>query len=120
MWLGKCYDCFFALAEIAHVLLASRMLLTFFFPFYSFQRMSSRTGQSPCNRLVTCIEANEMGYCVVNTCSRCNYYLQNRNLNNKALILPRSQLSKLWQCTSLHKVGDLYHSQCTQMPYQPI
>jgi hypothetical protein len=61
-----------------------------------------------------------MGYCFVNTCSRCDYYLQNRNLNNKALTLPWLQLSKLWQCTSLHKVGDLYHSQCTQTPYQPI
>jgi hypothetical protein len=82
--------------------------------------MSSRTGRSSANRLVTCLEASEMGYDFVKTCGRCDYYLQNRSLNNKSLTLPRSQLSKLWQCTSYHKVGDLFYSQCSQTPYQPI
>jgi hypothetical protein len=70
--------------------------------------------------MVSCLEASEMGYDFVKICSRCDYYLQNRSLNNKALTLPQSQLSKLWQCTSLHKVGDLFHSQYHMTPYQPV
>jgi hypothetical protein len=38
----------------------------------------------------------------------------------KALTLPRDQLSKLWQCSTPHNNGDLFHSQCRGTPYQPI
>jgi len=50
----------------------------------------------------------------VKTCSKCDYYLQNKALNAKA-----AALSKFWQCTSLHKVSDLQGCQYTQTPYQP-
>jgi hypothetical protein len=70
--------------------------------------------------VVTCLEAQGMGYDFVTTCSRCDYYLQNKALNMKALTLPRSELSKMWQCTKMHKVGDLYHSSCAGTSYRPV
>jgi hypothetical protein len=78
-----------------------------------------RTGRSGDNRLLTCIEAQEAGYSFVGYCSKCDYYLQNKALNMKARTLPRSELSKMWQCTSLHKFADVYHSYCTNTPYKP-
>ncbi len=37
----------------------------------------------------------------------------------KARTLPRSELSKMRQCTSVHKFADVYHSYCTNTPYKP-
>jgi hypothetical protein len=45
--------------------------------------------------------------------------LQNKALNAKASSLPRAALSKFWQCTSLHKVSNLWSYQYTETPYQP-
>lgn len=59
-----------------------------------------------------------MGYDFVNTCSRCDYYVQNRALSPKALTVPRSELSKLWQCTTLHNSGELYHVRCRGSSYR--
>jgi hypothetical protein len=67
--------------------------------------------QSGASRVVSCIEANEMGFDFVNTCSRCDYYMQNHALNAKALKLPSLVLSSMWQCTGNHILGDLYHHQ---------
>jgi hypothetical protein len=72
------------------------------------------------NRTVTCLEAAELGFAFVKTCSKCDYYLQNRALNMKALSMPRSELSKMWQCTSLHRVGDLNSSEAFKTPYQEV
>jgi len=74
---------------------------------------------SEVNRMVTCLEATEMGYSFIQTCSKCDYYLQNRALNAKALKLPRSELSAMWQCTAKHKVGDLNCHDGNNTPYQP-
>lgn len=82
--------------------------------------MVARGGRSSANRTITCLEARENGYDFVKTCSHCDYYLQNKALNQKALKLPRSQLSKIWQCTSLHKLGELYHSSCMGSKYRPL
>lgn len=79
-----------------------------------------RTGRSGDNRLLTCLEAQEAGYSFVRNCSKCDYYLQNKALNMKAQTLPRSQLSKMWQCTDVHKFSNLYHSHCTNTPYKAI
>ena len=81
--------------------------------------MALRGCRSSANQMVTCLEARDSGYDFVTTCSRCDYYLQNKALNQKALHLPRSQLSKMWQCTSLHRLGDLYHSSCMGTDYRP-
>jgi hypothetical protein len=61
-----------------------------------------------------------MGYTFIKTCSKCDYYNQNRALNMKALTLPRSELSLMWQCTDSHKIGDLYHHNTLSTPYKPI
>jgi len=79
-----------------------------------------RTGRSGDNRLLTCLEAQEAGYSFVRNCSKCDYYLQNKALNMKAQTLPRSQLSKMWQCTDVHKFSNLYHSHCTNTPYKAV
>ncbi len=78
-----------------------------------------RIGRSGDSRLVTCLEATEMGFAFVTTCSKCDYYLQNRALNLKAQKCQRSELSKMWQCTAVHKVGDLFSSQSQETPYRP-
>jgi hypothetical protein len=44
-----------------------------------------RALRSGANRVVTCLEAQDMGFEFVKTCSRCDYYVQNRLLNAKAL-----------------------------------
>jgi hypothetical protein len=80
--------------------------------------MSTRTNQSVSNAVVSCLEALEMGYDFVKTCSRCDYYAQNKALNMKALTLPWKELSKLWQCTSKHNVGELFHAKCGGTPHQ--
>jgi hypothetical protein len=86
----------------------------------SMSRANARTGRSAASRMVTCLEAIEQGYTFVTMCSKCDYYLQNKNLNMKAMSRPRSELSKMWQCSSLHKLGDLFHSHCNSTPYQPV
>jgi hypothetical protein len=58
-----------------------------------------------------------MGFSFVSTCSKCDYYLQSWALNMKAQTLPRYELSKMWQCTTLHTVGDLHTSQSEATPY---
>ncbi len=60
-----------------------------------------------------------MGFYFFSTCSKCDYYLQNQAWNMKAQTRPRSELSKMWQCTARHKVGDLYSSQSANTPYRP-
>jgi len=82
--------------------------------------MALRGGRSSSNRVVTCLEAQDMGYDFVTRCSWCDYYLQNKALNIRALTLPHSELSKMWQCTKMHKVRDLYHSSCTGTSYRPM
>jgi hypothetical protein len=77
----------------------------------------NRPTRSALSRSVTCIEAQEEGYSFVNTCSKCDYYLSNRFLNNKAMSRPCSELSKMWQCTRPHKLGDLYLSAMHNTPY---
>ena len=79
-----------------------------------------RVGRSGDNRMFTCIEASKLGFAFIDRCSKCDYYLQNHALNMKALSLPRSQLSKMWQCTSLHRVGDLNSSVAFNTPYQEV
>jgi hypothetical protein len=74
---------------------------------------------SEVNRMVTCLEATEMGYSFIQTYSKCDYYLQNRALSAKALKLPRSELSAMWQCTAKHKVGDLNCHAGNNTPYRP-
>jgi len=77
---------------------------------------------SEVNRVVTCLEATEMGFSFIQTCSKCDYYLQNRALNAKALKLPRSELSAMWQCTGCtgkHKLGDLSCHDGTNTSYRP-
>jgi hypothetical protein len=71
------------------------------------------------NRIVTCIEALEMGYTFIKTCSKCDFYNQNRALNMKALTRPHSELSLMWQCTDSHRLGDLYHHDSLKTPYRP-
>ena len=78
---------------------------------------SNRPTRSALSRALTCIEARDEGYSFVNTCSHCDYYSANRCLNNKAMSRPRSELSKMWQCTMPHKLGDLYHSATHNTPY---
>jgi hypothetical protein len=77
-----------------------------------------RALRSGASRVVTCIEANEMGFDFVNTCSRCDYYMQNRAFNAKALKLPRLELSSMGQCTGNHILGDLCHHQSQKTPYR--
>jgi FtsZ-binding cell division protein ZapB len=79
---------------------------------------ASRRNRSDANRTVTCLEALELGYDFVKTCARCDFYTQNKALNGKALTLPRNQLSKAWQCSAVHNVGELFHSQCQGLPYR--
>ena len=74
--------------------------------------------QSGASRVVSCIEANEMGFDFLNTCSRCDYYMQNHALNAKALKLPSLVLSSMWQCTGNHILGDLCHHQSQKTPYR--
>ncbi len=59
-----------------------------------------------------------MGFTFISTCSKCDYYLQNKALNAKAMTLPRRELSKLWQCSSNHTVGDLNSRQFMNTPFQ--
>ncbi len=79
----------------------------------------SRVGRSEDSRLVTCLEAAELALVPVKTCSKCDYYLANKALNAKASSLPQAQLSKFWQCASLHKVSELRNCVYTDTPYQP-
>jgi hypothetical protein len=60
-----------------------------------------------------------MGFYFVKFCSRCDYYVQNRALNMKAMKLPRSELSAMWQCSALHKLGDLNCHDSHNTPYRP-
>jgi hypothetical protein len=60
-----------------------------------------------------------MGFDFVKTCSRCDYYLQNRALNMKALKLPRSELSSMWQCTGRHQLSELITHSGQKTPYRP-
>jgi len=46
--------------------------------------------------MVTCLEATELGFLFVSTCSTCDNYLENWALNMKAQTCPRSELSKMW------------------------
>jgi hypothetical protein len=75
-----------------------------------------RIGRGGDSRMFTCLKATELVFCFVSTCSKCDYYLQNQAWNMKAQTRPRSELSKMWQCTVLHKVGDLYSSQSANTP----
>jgi len=78
-----------------------------------------RIGRGGDSRMFTCLKATELVFLFVSTCSKCDYYLQNQALNMKAQTRPRSELSKMWQCTARHKVGDLYSSQSANTPYRP-
>jgi hypothetical protein len=78
-----------------------------------------RALRSVASRIVTCLEAHEMGFEFVNTCSRCDYYLQNHALNMKALKLPRSELSSMWQCTGRHQLSELITHSGQKTPYRP-
>jgi hypothetical protein len=72
------------------------------------------------DRVGTNLEALDMGYSYIKSCSKCDYYMQNKALHMKARILPRSHLSQMWQCTSDHKLGDVYHHGSLQTPYRPV
>jgi hypothetical protein len=61
-----------------------------------------------------------MGYSFISTCSKCNFYMQNKALNMKARVLPCLQLSQMWKCTADHKLGDVYHHDSRQTPYRPV
>jgi hypothetical protein len=37
--------------------------------------------QSSDDRVVTCLEALEMGYSFIKICSKCDYYMENKALN---------------------------------------
>jgi hypothetical protein len=67
----------------------------------------SRVGRSIDSILVTHLEAAELSIMPLKKCNKYNYYLQNKALNAKAFNLPRSQLSKFWQCTTPHKVASI-------------
>jgi hypothetical protein len=48
-------------------------------------KANERTGRSAASRMVTCLEAIEQGYTFVTMCSKCDYYLQHKKLNMKAM-----------------------------------
>ncbi len=74
--------------------------------------------RSSSKKILTCLEALDAGYSFINTCSGCDYYKVNRALNLKAMSSSRVELSKMWQCTMPHTLGNLYHCQEHNNPYR--
>lgn len=71
------------------------------------------------SRILTCLEVCEQGLVAdIKLCSGCDYYKNNVALNAMAQKKPRSQLSRYWQCTTLHNFGVVMEAVQLETPYE--